>query len=243
MKKIENIFTFYFLTKEDSKYETNRNKILFDCPFKKVTEKSLDSAQYDTAQNFIPRSMILRGTSKKFEYLGENETKNETILTHWSVAQAGSNYEKNWVSKISLDCPFKTEAFTTVIIRNCAAYLESDRDRDFPFVFSPDRDWRLSERDRDLFFSFFTDRDRDRLLFLLSPDDDLDRDSFLPSERDRSRATFFFSSRDRDRLALRLPPDRERERLSFLLVSARERRPPLRERDRELERELERERE
>ena len=51
-------------------------------------------------------SMILRGTSKKYKYLGENEIKNETILTHWSVGQAGSNDEKNWGSKISLDCPF-----------------------------------------------------------------------------------------------------------------------------------------
>ena len=42
-----------------------------------------------------PRSLILRGGSKKFEYLSENETKNETILTHWSVAQAVSNDEKN----------------------------------------------------------------------------------------------------------------------------------------------------
>ena len=69
-------------------------------------EKSLDSAQYNTARNLTPRSMIQRGTSKQFEYLGENKTKNETILTHWSVAQTGSNYEKNWGSKISLDCPF-----------------------------------------------------------------------------------------------------------------------------------------
>ena len=42
----------------------------------------------------------------KYKYLGENETKNETILTHWSVGQAGSNDEKNWGSKILLDCPF-----------------------------------------------------------------------------------------------------------------------------------------
>ena len=42
----------------------------------------------------------------KYEYLGENETKNENILTHWSVAQACSNDEKNWGYKISLDCPF-----------------------------------------------------------------------------------------------------------------------------------------
>ena len=30
------------------------------------------------------------------------------MLNHYSVAQAGSNYEKNWKSKISLDCPFNT---------------------------------------------------------------------------------------------------------------------------------------
>ena len=50
------------MTKADSNYETNRKKILFDCPYKKDTEKSIDSAQYDTAQNLTPRSMILRGT-------------------------------------------------------------------------------------------------------------------------------------------------------------------------------------
>ena len=46
--------------------------------------------------NFIltPRSMILRGVSEKFEYLSEDETKNKNILSHWSVAQAGSNDEK-----------------------------------------------------------------------------------------------------------------------------------------------------
>ena len=38
--------------------------------------------------------MILRGDSDKYEYLGENETKFETILTHWSVVKAGSNNEK-----------------------------------------------------------------------------------------------------------------------------------------------------
>ena len=35
-------------------------------------------------------------------------TKNENILIHWSVAQAGSNDAKIWGSKISLDCPFKS---------------------------------------------------------------------------------------------------------------------------------------
>ena len=37
------------------------------------------SAQYDTARS---------------QYLGENETKFENNLNHWSVDQAGSNYEK-----------------------------------------------------------------------------------------------------------------------------------------------------
>ena len=42
----------------------------------------------------------------KFEYLSENQTKIENILTQLSEAQAGSNDELNWRSKISLDCPF-----------------------------------------------------------------------------------------------------------------------------------------
>ena len=53
---------------------------MFDCPFKKDTEKSHDSAQYDTALNLTPGSM--------------KHSKNETILTHWSMAQAGSNDDK-----------------------------------------------------------------------------------------------------------------------------------------------------
>ena len=42
--------------------------------------------------------MILRGVSfsiLKFNNLIENNTKFENILTHWSVAQAGSSDEKN----------------------------------------------------------------------------------------------------------------------------------------------------
>ena len=55
-----------------------------------------DSMQYDTARNCTPRSIILRRTLEKYEYLGKNKTKNETILTHRSVAQTGSNDEQNW---------------------------------------------------------------------------------------------------------------------------------------------------
>ena len=44
--------------------------------------------------------MILRWVNlEKIEYFGENETKFEIILTHYSVATADSNYEKN-MSKI-----------------------------------------------------------------------------------------------------------------------------------------------
>ena len=46
---------------------------------------------------FTPRSIIQRVSVffiLNFEYLGENETKFENILTLWSVAQAGSNAEK-----------------------------------------------------------------------------------------------------------------------------------------------------
>ena len=67
--------------------------------------------QYDTARNYSLRSMILRRTSEKLEYLGKNETRDEIILTHWSVAQAGSNDEKNWGSEISLDCPYNVRKF------------------------------------------------------------------------------------------------------------------------------------
>ena len=63
------------------------------------SEKLLDSAQYDTARNLTQRSIILRGTSKKFEYLSENETEFENILTRWSVAQAGSKDEKSLYHK------------------------------------------------------------------------------------------------------------------------------------------------
>ena len=54
--------------------------------------------------------MILQGVSfltLKSEQLGEILTKIQNILNHWSVAQAGSYEEKNWRSKILLDCPFK----------------------------------------------------------------------------------------------------------------------------------------
>ena len=58
------------------------------------------SAQYNTA---LPLSQFF---ILNFEYLGENETKFENILTNWSVVQTSLNDEKNCGSKISLDCPF-----------------------------------------------------------------------------------------------------------------------------------------
>ena len=43
----------------------------------------------------------------KFEYLSEIETEFENTFACLSGAQIGLNDEKNWGSKISLDCPFK----------------------------------------------------------------------------------------------------------------------------------------
>ena len=57
------------------------------------------SAQSDTA-----RSQFFQF---KITNISENETKNENVLTHWSVAKAGSNDKKTGGSKILLDCPFK----------------------------------------------------------------------------------------------------------------------------------------
>ena len=66
------------------------------------------SAQYDTAHSmiqwFCAESVF---ATLKCEYRGENETKNENILYHWSVAPTESNDEKNRGYKISLDFPFK----------------------------------------------------------------------------------------------------------------------------------------
>ena len=57
----------------------------------KFKEMAVDSTQYTVT----PCSMILRGVNfEKLEHLGEISTKIKTILTHYSVAQAGSNYEK-----------------------------------------------------------------------------------------------------------------------------------------------------
>ena len=61
----------------------------------------LDSVQFDTARNLTARNF------GKIRISRQKETKNENILTHWSVAQTSSNDEKNWRSKIMLDCPFK----------------------------------------------------------------------------------------------------------------------------------------
>ena len=57
----------------------------------------------------IPRDVSF--LQLKFEYLCENLTKIENILTYWSVAQIDSNYEKNGRSNISLDCPFNKQKF------------------------------------------------------------------------------------------------------------------------------------
>ena len=53
----------------------------------------------------------------KIEYLGENETKYENILTHWSVAQAGRNEEKTRGRKSRWTVPLRKKL---VLVRNQA---------------------------------------------------------------------------------------------------------------------------
>ena len=48
-------------------------------------------------------------------------TKIETILTPWLVAQAGSNNEKKWRSKISLDC--WQGVFIQLLIHNLSLFI------------------------------------------------------------------------------------------------------------------------
>ena len=55
------------------------------------------------------RSIILCGTSEKYEYLGKNNNKNENILTYWSVAQAGWNDEKTGGQKSRWSVPLTKE--------------------------------------------------------------------------------------------------------------------------------------
>ena len=59
----------------------------------KFKEMAVDSAQY----RVTPRSMF-----EKLKHLGEISTKIKTILTHYSVAQAGSNYEKKVENLVGL---------------------------------------------------------------------------------------------------------------------------------------------
>ena len=64
-----------------SNYEEKKIVVL---SFKKDTEKSHGSVQYDSVRNLTPRSIILGGTSEKLEYLGENE-----IRSRWTVPLMG----------------------------------------------------------------------------------------------------------------------------------------------------------
>ena len=78
---------------------------MWHCPFKALCK----SFKNGTAVRLTQRSIILQGDwLSAVWYCGElfmkNLTKIENILTHWSVAQADSNDEQNWRSKISLEC-------------------------------------------------------------------------------------------------------------------------------------------
>ena len=63
--------------------------------------------------------MMLRGTLEKYKYIGENKPKNENILIHWSVAQTGSNDEKNWARKRRLTVPLNSVRLYTKVRDSC----------------------------------------------------------------------------------------------------------------------------
>ena len=68
---------------------------------------------YDTPRRLTRRGMIPRGVrflDLKFEKLSEFLTKIENILTRWSVAQAGLNYEKTrWTVPLKIKLCLKGE--------------------------------------------------------------------------------------------------------------------------------------
>ena len=70
-----------------------------------------DFAQHDMLRNLTPRSIILRGTPEKYKYLSKNDTKNKTILTHWSVAQASLNDEKTEGRKSRWTVPLRDNSW------------------------------------------------------------------------------------------------------------------------------------
>ena len=72
--------------------------------------------------------------------MSENQTKIENILTHWSVAQAGSNGEKNWRSNLTL--PLKARhAHVLAYSALCPMPLRSNSNslRHAPQTFKPPR--------------------------------------------------------------------------------------------------------
>ena len=97
-------------------------------------KKFFDSPGYDT-----PASQFF--SILKYEYLGENETKFENILTHWSVAQASSNDEKNGGPKSRWTVPL-TDAFVTSLTSVCLleAYICGSLETH--------RQWLLSHKSR-----------------------------------------------------------------------------------------------
>ena len=70
--KFVNISTHYSVPARQTRImKKTVRKSCVTVPLKRILKSHLTS-----------RSIILRGTSVKYEYLGENETKNENILTH-----------------------------------------------------------------------------------------------------------------------------------------------------------------
>ena len=98
-RKYSNLL-YYSMAEAGLNYKTGRKSRWTVPGSEKVTwlpavwySGEIDSALYHTVVRLTQRSNI------PWKIISKNLTKLENILTHWSVAQAGSNDEK-------LDCPF-----------------------------------------------------------------------------------------------------------------------------------------
>ena len=76
-------------------------------PLKRIQKSHLTRRSTILCRTWLRAVWYCEELRKKLNISAKTTPKTKPLLTHWSVAQAGSNDEKNWKLKISLDCPFK----------------------------------------------------------------------------------------------------------------------------------------
>ena len=76
-------------------------------PLKRIQKSHLTRRSTILCRTWLRAVWNCAELRKKLNISAKTTPKTKPLLTHWSVAQAGLNDEKNWKLKISLDCPFK----------------------------------------------------------------------------------------------------------------------------------------